>query len=248
MEFLVKLILTYRFLRFLRMELSTGADTLGTDTPLHTTPNKNIFAFKGNENISKKGAEYTYTPEQIKKKKKCIKSPAYFAETYFKIVSLDYGLQNIQLYDFQREIVESYDENRKMLLATSRQVGKTTIVSILALHYVIFNERKSCFVLGNKEATAIELLDRIKLAFEYLPLWLKVGVIEMSKTKIVFENGSSITAAATSSDSIRGRSANMLLIDECIDGNQHIKIKHKKTGEIKIISLKNFYELLKMKG
>jgi len=45
------------------MELSTGTDTLGT------TPNKNIFAFKGNENISKKGAEYTYTPEQILKLK-----------------------------------------------------------------------------------------------------------------------------------------------------------------------------------
>ena len=211
-------------------------------------PQKNQFAFKGNDNISKKGAEYTYTHEQLLEVEKCIKSPAYFAETYFRIVTLDDGLQNIQLYDFQREIVDCYDENRKMLLATSRQVGKTTIVSILALHYVMFNERKSCFVLGNKEATAIELLDRIKLAYEYLPLWLKVGVVELSKTRIVFENGSSITAAATSSDSIRGRSANMLLIDECVDGEQFIKIRNKKTGEIKIITLKEFYNLLKMKG
>lgn len=211
-------------------------------------PQKNQFAFKGNDNISKKGAEYTYTDEQLLEVEKCIKSPAYFAETYFRIVTLDDGLQNIQLYDFQREIVDCYDENRKMLLATSRQVGKTTIVSILALHYVMFNERKSCFVLGNKEATAIELLDRIKLAYEYLPLWLKVGVVELSKTRIVFENGSSITASATSSDSIRGRSANMLLIDECVDGEQFIKIRNKKTGEIKIITLKNFYNLLKMKG
>ena len=226
-------------------ELITHQQPIENQTDTFLNPEKNKYAYKGNDNISKKGAEYSYTPEQILEIEKCIKSPAYFAENYFKIVSLDDGLQNIKLYDFQREIVDSYDENRKVLLATSRQVGKTTIVSILALHYVIFNERKSCFVLGNKEATAIELLDRIKLAYEYLPLWLKVGVVELSKTRIVFENGNSITASATSSDSIRGRSANMLLIDECIDGGQFIKIRNKKTGEIQVRQIHEFYKSFK---
>ena len=208
---------------------------------------ENPYAYKGNTNISKKGAVFEYTPEQLLEIEKCINSPSYFAETYFKIVTLDEGLQTIKLFPFQKEIVDSYESNRKLLLATSRQVGKTTIVSILALHYVCFNERKSCFVLGNKEATAIELLDRIKLAFEYLPLWLKPSVVEMSKTKIVFDNGSSLTASATSSDSIRGRSANMLLIDECLDGNQKIKVRNKQTGEIQVVSLEQFYQLLEGK-
>lgn len=208
-----------------------------------TTP-ENQFAFKGNNNISKKNAVYNYTPEQIQEIEKCIKSPSYFAETYFKIVTLDEGLQTIKLYDFQKDIVDSYIDNRKMILATSRQVGKTTIVSILALHYVLFNERKSCFVLGNKEATAIELLDRIKLAYEYLPLWLKVGVTELSKTKITFENGSSIIASATSSDSIRGRSANLLLIDECLGGDTQITVRNKHTQVIETISIGDLYKRL----
>mgnify|MGYP002648802765 FL=1 len=70
------------------------------------------------------------------------------------------------------------------------------------------------FILGNKESTAREVLERIQLAYEYLPHWLKCGVVEWNKMSVEFENGSKVTAAATSSDAIRGKSANMLYIDE----------------------------------
>lgn len=176
--------------------------------------NKQATGYNGNNNLPKAGSRYSLTQEQLEEYKKCLDSPSYFAENYFKIVSLDDGLQTIKLYDFQKEAADAYLETNKLLLATSRQIGKTTIATVIVLHYALFNEHKTTFVLGNKAATAHEVLGRIKLAYEYLPMWLKPGVVEWNKTSIEFENGSKIVSAATSSDGIRGKS--------CISGDSNI--------------------------
>ena len=170
--------------------------------------------YNGNANLPKAGTIYSMTADQIDEYRKCMASPSYFAENYFKIVTLDNGLQLIKLYDFQKEASDAYLDTNKLLMATSRQIGKTTIATVIILHYVLFNEYKSVFVLANKAATAQEVLSRVQLAYEYLPHWLKCGVVEWNKMSVEFENGSKVTAAATSSDAIRGKSANMLYIDE----------------------------------
>ena len=134
--------------------------------------------YNGNANLPKAGTTYSMTADQIDEYRKCMASPSYFAENYFKIVTLDNGLQLIKLYDFQKEASDAYLDTNKLLMATSRQIGKTTIATVIILHYVLFNEHKSVFVLANKAATAQEVLSRVQLAYEYLPHWLKCGVVE----------------------------------------------------------------------
>lgn len=194
--------------------------------------------YNGNENLPKAGTKYALTMEQLEEYEKCMKSPVYFAEKYFKIVTVDDGLQPMKLHDFQREAAEAYLDTNKLILATSRQIGKTTIATVIALHYVMFNEWKTVFILGNKESTAVEVLERIQLAYEYLPSWLKVGVEEWNKTSVVFENGSKIRSAATSSDGIRGKS--------CVAGDMQVNvdIQHKSGNkEYRKLTIKELYEL-----
>ncbi len=93
----------------------------------------------------------------------------------------------------------------------------TTVASVILLHYAIFNDSKRIAILANKEASSIEVLDRIKMAFEYLPNWMQRGVVEWNKKSIVFENKSKIIAAATSSSSIRGKS--------CVTGDSIVDVK-----------------------
>lgn len=200
---------------------------------------KQTTGYNGNENLPKAGAKYALTMEQLEEYEKCMKSPVYFAQKYFKIVTVDDGLQPMKLYDFQREAAEAYLDTNKLILATSRQIGKTTIATVIALHYVMFNEWKTVFILGNKESTAVEVLERIQLAYEYLPSWLKVGVEEWNKTSVVFENGSKIRSAATSSDGIRGKS--------CVTGDMqvNVEIQHKSgtDKEYHKLTIKELYEL-----
>lgn len=52
------------------------------------------------------------------------------------------------------------------------------------------------------------------MAYQELPNWLKPGIVEWNKGKITFDNGCTITAEATSGNSGRGGSINVLICDE----------------------------------
>lgn len=90
----------------------------------------------------------------------------------------------------------------------------TTVVAAFLLWYAMFHSDKEIAVLANKEKQAIEILDRIRKAYQDLPFFLQQGCEKFGSTLIEFENGSKIYAYATSSDSIRGRSVSLLYVDE----------------------------------
>lgn len=173
-----------------------------------------IKGYLGNSNIKGKNAQIAFTPEMIEEYVKCAKNPIYFAEKYIKIVHVDHGLIPILMYDYQKEIVESITNNRRVAVNTSRQAGKTTVAVAVILHYVLFNDHKTVALLANKGDSAREILDRIKIAYEALPKWMQQGVIEWNKGSVEFENGCKILAGATSSSAIRGKSVSFLYIDE----------------------------------
>jgi hypothetical protein len=170
--------------------------------------------YNGNVNLKRKGTPIEFTQDMVGEFIKCANNPTYFSEKYIQIVHVDRGLIPIKMYDYQKEIVEKITNNRRVAVVTSRQAGKTTTAVAVILHYVLFNEHKTCALLANKGDAAREILDRIKIAYEALPKWLQQGVIEWNKGSVEFENGCKIIAGATSSSAIRGKSISFLYIDE----------------------------------
>ena len=170
--------------------------------------------YLGNPNLKPVGIQQQFTPEQVQEYIKCSNDPTYFVEKYVRIVAVDKGLIPFEMYDYQRELIKTLHENRFVIGKLPRQTGKTTTVGSYLLHYVLFNQNVNIAILANKQSTAIEILSRVKMAYEYLPKWLQQGVIEWNKGSIVLENGSRILAAATSSSAIRGGSFNCILLDE----------------------------------
>ena len=170
--------------------------------------------YLGNPNLKPVGVQQQFTPEQVQEYVKCSNDPLYFIKKYVKIVSLDKGLVPFDMYNFQQELIDILHENRFVIGKLPRQVGKTTTVGAYLLHYVLFNQNVNIGILANKQSTAMEILGRIRMAYEYLPRWLQQGIIEWNKGSIHLENGSRIIAAATSSSAIRGWSFNCILLDE----------------------------------
>jgi hypothetical protein len=170
--------------------------------------------YLGNPNLKPVGIQQQFTPEQVQEYIKCSHDPTYFVEKYVKIVAVDKGLIPFEMYDYQKDLIKTLHENRFVIGKLPRQTGKTTTVGSYLLHYVLFNQNVNIAILANKQSTAIEILSRVKMAYEYLPKWLQQGVIEWNKGSIVLENGSRILAAATSSSAIRGGSFNCILLDE----------------------------------
>ena len=170
--------------------------------------------YNANVNLKAAGVKVQFTPDQVQEWLKCAADPIYFIEEYCKIVSLDHGLIPFKLYDCQREKVKIIHENRKVILMEGRQQGKTTTSAAYILWYTIFQESKTVAILANKATAAREVLHRYQLMYENLPHWLQQGVITWNKGDIELENKSLVFTAATTASGIRGKSVNMLYVDE----------------------------------
>jgi len=170
--------------------------------------------YLGNIHLKKTGEPIEWSPELIREYLKCAEDPVYFAKKYIKIVHVDHGLIPLDMYEYQKEIVEKITNNRRLAVLTARQSGKTTTAVAVILHYILFNEFKTVAILANKGDAAREVLARIKLAYEALPKWLQQGIEEWNKGNIALENGCNVLAGTTSSSAIRGKSVNFLYLDE----------------------------------
>ena len=170
--------------------------------------------YHGNPNLKVANIAQEWTKERIEEYQKCMKEPQYFIERYLKIVSLDEGLIPFEMYDFQKELVGTFHNNRFTICKLPRQSGKSTTVIAYLLYYVLFNESVNVAILANKASTARDLLSRLQLAYENLPKWLQQGVMSWNKGSLELENGSKILAASTSASAVRGGSYNILFLDE----------------------------------
>jgi hypothetical protein len=170
--------------------------------------------YKGNINLKRSNQAIEWTPDLVQEYIKCSQDPVYFTETYMKIISINEGLINFKLYDYQKSMLRSFAANRFNIITTARQAGKSTTTCAFILWYIIFHQDKTVALLANKGDTAREILGRIQLAYQHLPKWLQQGIKEWNKGSFELENNSRVIAAATSTDAIRGYSINLLFIDE----------------------------------
>lgn len=162
-----------------------------------------------NEVISKEEYE-----RRVKEIVKCKRDIVYFANTYFKILSLNDGIVNIKLYPKQEEMLKFFKNEKRCIVVSSRQSSKTTTYTIYLLWATMFFPERKAMILANKAATAIEIVDRIRLGYEYLPAWIKPKIVVWNKGQIAFANKSEIRGWASSSDAARGFSAQIVVCDE----------------------------------
>ena len=170
--------------------------------------------YLGNPHLKRVGIAQNMTEDQVREFYKCSQDPIYFAENYVKVITLDHGFVQIKLYPFQRQAINDINDNRRVIVKAGRQVGKTTMVVAYILWYILFNEDKFVAILANKAPTAREILNRIKIAYEALPLWLQQGVRTWNKGDIELENNCRVMATSTASSAIRGYSISLLYLDE----------------------------------
>ena len=177
-------------------------------------PTNNSDFYLGNPNLKRVGTDINFTQEQIQEYLKCKEDPVYFAMNYIKIISLDEGIVPFKMWDFQQELIEKFHKHRFNIAKLPRQTGKSTTCVSYLLHYVLFNDNVNVGILANKLSTARDLLGRLQLAYEQLPMWMQQGIITYNKGSMELENGSKILAASTSASAVRGMSFNIIFLDE----------------------------------
>lgn len=175
-----------------------------------------ITSYKGNPRLKAANSPMEFSKEQVAEYIRCSRDPKYFIKKYVKIVQLDRGLIDFDLYKYQENIVDTLVDERFVICKMPRQTGKTTTVVGIMLWFVLFTPTYNIAILANKQQLAKEILSRIKLAYENLPKWIQQGIAPggWNKNSIELENGSKILASATSSSAVRGGAFNLVYLDE----------------------------------
>jgi hypothetical protein len=159
---------------------------------------------------------YKLTKKEILKEVlKCGKSSQYFNNNYAKIPHPGHGLIPFKTYDYQDELLETFDDHRFTVILKARQLGISTIVAGYIAWLMLFHRDKNVLVVATKLSTAANLVRKVKGIIKHLPAWLKIANIDVdNKNSFELSNGSQVKASSTSADAGRSESLSLLVIDE----------------------------------
>lgn len=175
----------------------------------------NRITYDGNRQLKKAFTKMALSPIHIEELKKCADDLHYFKDNYIKIRTKS-GVNFPDMRKYQNDFLDIIlpDENENVISLQPRQAGKTISVSVYLTHKFIFSTEMNIGICANRAPMAREFLNNVKNILIELPIWMQQGLVVWNKGNIENENGMRILTDATSSNSFRGFSCAIVVIDE----------------------------------
>lgn len=111
-------------------------------------------SYKKNPFLKSENVNIDWTKDMIEEYKRCKNDPVYFIGAYGKVVHVDFGLVPFNLRPFQKDVISICTEFNRVILNTSRQVGKCihkdTQVQIITPRNGIVNKTLFNFLMSVK--------------------------------------------------------------------------------------------------
>jgi hypothetical protein len=166
-----------------------------------------------------------YDAHRVQELLRCAMDAAYFIGKYVKIQHPMKGMIPFALYPYQVKMLRTMQENRKTIILSARQTGKSQTSAAFLLWYALFHDDKTILIASNKNSNALEMISRIRYMYETVPDWLKSGITTdgWNKLSVGFTNKSRIVSTATSESSGRGLSISLLFCDELAFVNRTVQ-------------------------
>jgi len=146
---------------------------------------------------------------------KCGKDPNYFFKNYVKIQHPKKGLIPFDMFPFQEDCVDEFNDHRFNIILKSRQLGISTLTAAYSVWMAIFKKEKNILIIATKLKVAQNFIIKVKTMIKSLPKWLLLpDIVSNNKQEIMFSHGSQIKAIPTSDDAGRSEALSLLIIDE----------------------------------
>lgn len=206
------------------------------------------ISFNGNRQIKPFHTKINLSDIHIQEIKKCSEDVDYFKNNYVQFRTKS-GIGFPDHREYQEKFIHSLNNtNEQYLVVFPRQAGKSATTAVWLTWLFLFKEQINIGICANRGSTATDFLANVKNIYTCLPIWLQQGIKVWNVKRIEGENGTRILTDATSGDSFRGSTMNVVVVDECIEYNSIITLKNKTTGEIKDIKIGDFYNLQEQKN
>ena len=167
--------------------------------------------------VKKAGAKVKYGTSDLDHLRGCMHpsdGPRYFMENFMWIQHPTKGRLKIQLFDYQLGLIDCYHNNRYSIAMIGRQLGKTTVAAGYLLWYAMFIPDSYILIASKSGADAMDIMEKVRFAYEELPDFIRAGAREYNKTKIFFDNGSRIISVTTTENTGRGKAISLIYLDE----------------------------------
>jgi hypothetical protein len=119
--------------------------------------------------------------------RRCTQDKEYFIQNYVFIqVQPKWdtrGRAKFELFDYQREALDTWNNNRFVVIVKARQLGFTTLAMADILWHCLFQPGSNLLLVSKNQDSANKNLGMVKFMYQFLPEWMK-------------ERGPSLTKAA----------------------------------------------------
>lgn len=141
----------------------------------------------------------------------------YFIDRYCFTIDPIKGPIPLKLFDFQINILDSFQKKSKIIFRKARQIGATVVTGCYALWRANFHKGQNVKIISLNQTDAIELKEKtIDINYEEMPGFLKSKSTRDgdSKTKLKLLNKSQIRVLTKSKNAGRGGTPSLVIIDE----------------------------------
>lgn len=145
----------------------------------------------------------------------CMDSVSHFLHNYARIADPQAGIVPFRLWVFQRELLETFNDEQRVIVLKARQLGVSWLVAGYALWVAMFQEGANVLMLSKRLDEAVSLLDKCEHIYNHLPRWLQPAIGKRNETTLQFlHRASKITALPATEDAGRSESASLVIVDE----------------------------------
>jgi hypothetical protein len=146
--------------------------------------------------------------------KKSATDPVHFMRKYCVIQHPTKGKMYFNLYPFQQDTLNNFNENRYNIILKSRQLGISTLSAGFILWNMLFKSDFNVLVIATTQEVAKNLVTKIRVMHENLPTWMKGTTDEDNKLSLRLRNGSQVKAVSSTGTAGRSEALSLLVIDE----------------------------------
>ena len=172
------------------------------------------ISFNGNRQIKPFHTKINLSDIHIQEIKRCSEDVDYFKNNYVQFRTKS-GIGFPDHREYQEKFIHSLnDENDQYLVVFPRQAGKSATTAVWLTWLFLFKEQINIGICANRGSTATDFLANVKNIFSLLPIWFQQGIKVWNVKRIEGENGTRILTDATSGDSFRGSTMNVVVVDE----------------------------------
>lgn len=172
------------------------------------------IAFNGNRQIKPFHTKINLSDIHIQEIKRCSEDIDYFKNNYVQFRTKS-GIGFPDHREYQEKFIHSLnDENDQYLVVFPRQAGKSATTAVWLTWLFLFKEQINIGICANRGSTATDFLANVKNIYTCLPIWFQQGIKVWNVKRIEGENGTRILTDATSGDSFRGSTMNVVVVDE----------------------------------